>query len=373
MYLRYVFPLFLALTVWVMFNLISTTLELYADVSKSLKMRGYVARVIKDIDIFNASTKDSFEGYKEFETNDTLKMKNELDKYGNRINSNASVRQRKCNSCFEHDFNYVIQNEKICKLFRSNESIDLLILIFTIHKNVEERSALRTTWLSYTKNNSANVRYAFLLGETNETRYKQAVLNENQRFRDIIKEDFIDKYTNLTYKTIMGFKYAATKCAHAHYVMKTDDDVFLNIPNLLKFLKSSARGLLQSSVIGFQVRNLRPQRSIKSRIFASETSYPDKIYPDFCSGTGYVTSMGVVTAVYKISPSVPFFHLEDIYVSLCLQSLGLNTKHWPGFNYQSKRMGPCDYKGEDLITAHKIAPDMLHSIWQMQCNQTQDH
>ena len=44
--------------------------------------------------------------------------------------------------------------------------------------------------------------------------------------------------------------------------------------------------------------------------------------PGLCSGTSYVTSLNVVRHVTSVFPSVPFFYLEDMYVSLCIQQLG---------------------------------------------------
>ncbi|XP_060597817.1 beta-1,3-galactosyltransferase 1-like [Ruditapes philippinarum] len=290
-----------------------------------------------------------------------------VNKYGNKANTKTKTRQHNCTSCFEHNFNYVIQNKNICQLYSTNQTIELLILIMTTHKNNRARAALRSTWLSVTKHNKGNVRYAFLLGEITDKWQKEAVLEENNIHHDIIKEDFIDTYMNLTYKTIMGFKWATVFCQTALYVMKTDDDMFVNISNLLKMLTDTNKEKLQTSVMGACNSKARPIRSQKSKWFASEDSYPDKFYPGFCSGTGYVTSMHVAKEVYLISPSVPFFHLEDVYVSLCIRKLGFKLQAMPGYNAGRPKLDPCVYKGDKLITAHQLSPIMLQMIWGKQC------
>ena len=43
---------------------------------------------------------------------------------------------------------------------------------------------------------------------------------------------FQDIYYNLTLKTVMGLKWCSIYCNQAKYVMKTDDDIFVNIPLL---------------------------------------------------------------------------------------------------------------------------------------------
>ncbi|XP_060597338.1 beta-1,3-galactosyltransferase 1-like isoform X2 [Ruditapes philippinarum] len=272
-------------------------------------------------------------------------------------------RQPICTSCFQHNFNYVIQNKNICQLYSSNQTIELLVLIMTTHKNNRARAALRSTWLSVTKHNKGNVRYAFLLGEITDNWQKEAVLEENNIHHDIIKEDFIDTYMNLTYKTLMGFKWATDFCQTAVYVMKTDDDMFVNIPNLLKMLTNTNKEKLQTSVMGACFLRAKPIRSNESKWFASYESYPDEFYPMFCSGTGYVTSMHVINEIYLISPNIPFFHLEDIYVSFCVRALGLEVQSMPGFKVDPVGINTCVYKGGHLITAHGITPDMLQNIW----------
>lgn len=300
--------------------------------------------------------------------NDQYQMENlGLDIFGNIIGAGDNTRKHVCDSCFKHDFNYVIQNENICKPMYEGQEIELLILVTTTHKNIKARTALRSTWLSHTKNNTANIRHAFLLGETPDVRYHPVVLKENDLFHDIIKEDFIDSYKNLTYKTIMGFKWAATKCVHAKYVMKTDDDMYVNVNNLLKIFSGPLKDRLSRTIVGACSQKAVPIRNSRSKWYASLESYPDRLYPGFCSGTGYVTSMNVVSKIYEVSPNVPFFHLEDVYVSLCINKLGYRLQHVPGFNTDRQKLDPCIFKGDRLITAHQLSPMVMQILWQKQC------
>ena len=199
--------------------------------------------------------------------------------------------------------------------YSDQPDIDLLIIILTVHENVQQRTALRDSWLTPTTNNTSNVRYAFLLGEIKDRKLQADIMRENDAFKDIIKEDFVDVYSNLTYKTIMGFKWAAIKCGVAKAVLKTDDDMFINVPNVLDIVKSHFN-FLQTGIVGSCWKSTRPNRNQKSKWYASENSFPGKVYPSFCSGTGYLTSLNVVRRVLEISPHVPFFHLEDVHVQL---------------------------------------------------------
>ena len=48
--------------------------------------------------------------------------------------------------------------------------------------------------------------------------------------------DFLDTYQNLTIKSIMSLKWASQNCKEAAYVVKMDDDIFVNPPNLARLL-----------------------------------------------------------------------------------------------------------------------------------------
>ena len=41
-----------------------------------------------------------------------------------------------------------------------------------------------------------------------------------------------DTYHNLTLKTVMGLKWTSIFCPQARFVMKTDDDIFVNLSDL---------------------------------------------------------------------------------------------------------------------------------------------
>jgi beta-1,3-galactosyltransferase 1 len=314
---------------------------------------------------FHMSEKDvNNDNYSNGEYNENKIRK--IDIFGNIEYGADKNRKLECDECFQHNFKYVIEND-ICKLKNSEQIIDLIVLITTSHKNTKARAALRATWLSFTRKNTDNIRYAFLLGEHTESRYNELVLKESNIYHDIIQEDFVDSYMNLTYKTIMGFKWAATRCTHARYVMKTDDDMFVNLPNVLRIINGPLREILQSAVAGSCTQRAKPIRQIKSKWYASIESYPQQLYPGFCSGTGYVTSMNVASKVYHVSPSVPFFHLEDVYVALCLRKLGFKLQRVPGFNVSRRRMDPCLFKGRFLISAHHMSPILLQMIWNRHC------
>lgn len=59
-----------------------------------------------------------------------------------------------------------------------------------------------------------------------------------------------DSYFNLTLKTVMGLKWKAMFCPQAKIWMKTDDDIFVNLPYLHKAM--TEEGNFRGHIIGNQ-------------------------------------------------------------------------------------------------------------------------
>ena len=279
----------------------------------------------------------------------------------------SNARKEECDNCFKHDFRYILNNPNICQLYPGQTTIEILILILTVHNNTDERSAIRETWLTYSKNNSASVRYAFLLGKIQNTDTQELLRKESEHFGDILQEDFMDAYGNLTYKTLMGFKWTATYCRVANTVLKTDDDMYINVPKVLEIVREHLI-LLQTNIFGLCSQVAIPIRDRTSKWYASFESYPGKSYAGYCSGTGYLTSLNVVRKVFEVSHNVPFFHLEDVYVALCIKKIGYHLKDYPGFNQLRPKLNPCVYNGDSLVTAHFMTPNTTRQMWTTKCD-----
>ncbi|NXV71492.1 B3GT4 galactosyltransferase, partial [Atlantisia rogersi] len=67
----------------------------------------------------------------------------------------------------------------------------------------------------------------------------QALRAESQRHRDLLQGAFADTYANLTLKTLLLLRWAATRCPQAPFLLKADDDVFVNLPALTNYLAAT--------------------------------------------------------------------------------------------------------------------------------------
>ena len=106
----------------------------------------------------------------------------------------------------------------------SLKPVFLLMLVATAPSNFNLSKAVRETWASPKEVDGERIVTMFLLGKTNDLRQQYLVNKESESFHDVLQENFVDSYRNLTLKTMMGMKWASWFCSHAKYILKTDDD-----------------------------------------------------------------------------------------------------------------------------------------------------
>ena len=282
------------------------------------------------------------------------------------LRNDTSSMPVKCFNCSTHIPTIVLDNPYICAIYDTALAIEMIILIHSAPGNSLTRNIVRQTWVSQSKNNTSSIRYAFLLGDVHNVTIRHSVLLESQAFADIIQGDFVDSYNNLTYKTIMGFMWATTRCSTAKAVMKTDDDSFVNVPNALKIVRDNFVHLGRG-VVGKCYKKSNPRRNKADKWYVSYEYYPRRYYPEYCSGSGYITSYQVARQIHEISSRIPFFHIEDVFIGMCIERLGYHMKLMPGFSEHPERIQPCELKGDRLVTLEDVGPYMTKLVWNTNC------
>ena len=89
-----------------------------------------------------------------------------------------------------------------------------------------------------------NAKLIFLLGTTStpDPELEQRIAEETALHGDLVREDFLDTYQNLTLKTLAGVKWAGQFCGQAEFVMKTDDDMYVNVGEVMEYLLREQAG-----------------------------------------------------------------------------------------------------------------------------------
>ena len=66
-------------------------------------------------------------------------------------------------------------------------------------------------------------------GATPSQSLQENITKENEEHHDIVQGDFLDTYRNLSYKNIMGKLWVSQFCEQAKFVVKTDDDQYVDL------------------------------------------------------------------------------------------------------------------------------------------------
>ena len=66
-------------------------------------------------------------------------------------------------------------------------------------------------------------------GSTLDENIQRSLEVESQEYGDLVQGDFLDNYYNLSYKGIMGNLWVAEFCSQAEFLVKTDDDIFVDM------------------------------------------------------------------------------------------------------------------------------------------------
>ncbi|KAF7642931.1 hypothetical protein LDENG_00248150 [Lucifuga dentata] len=255
-----------------------------------------------------------------------------------------------------------------------NENNEVLLLLFVKSSpdSFERRQAIRETWgnESYVWwELGASVRVVFAMGVHPDVwqrpRVQRALLQEDQEYGDLIQQDFLDTFHNLTSKLILQFHWSYRFCPQARFLMSADDDVFVHTPNLVKYLQhlQSSQTGAKDLWVGHVYRGSPPVRRKNSKYHVPYELYPGPAYPDYTAGAGYVVSDDVAAKIYHATLMLnSSLYIDDVFMGICAKVMGVSPHQHFYFSGEGKaRYHPCIY--ERMITSHGHATD-VRLLWQ---------
>ena len=196
-------------------------------------------------------------------------------------------------------------------------------------KNAERRQMLRMTWANA---NGAHIpkdvtmRIVFMLGKAARSEMHQSIMEEVEQHGDMLIGDYEDTYRNITTKLLMAFQWATKiKC---HYVLKTDDDVYIDIPKLVTWLKGRD---VKESIYGGVTYNSVVVRRKSHKHYVSPHDLSLHRYPLYCRGSMFVLSRNLIPKMVDLSKQIRRIGPDDAYIGILAQHLGVNPIHMPQF------------------------------------------
>lgn len=257
-------------------------------------------------------------------------------------------------------YQYLLNQPDAC----ADRSPFLVLMVPVAPQEAAAREAVRRTWGSPGRD-TITLFFAGLPYRGQQSPIQEALEKESKLHADIIQMNFMDRYQNLTIKTMMMMKWLATYCPNASYAMKVDADIFVNVYYLIERLRSSPR---QGFITGSVIRDGRPKRDPNSKWYLSEEVYPENSFPPYVSGAGYVFSADMAPRISWASRFVRMIPLEDVYVGLCLHVLDVQPVYAQAllflrnlFAIQSLTYDRCAFA--KLIIANGFKPSELLHAW----------
>ncbi|CAL9695829.1 unnamed protein product [Knipowitschia caucasica] len=261
---------------------------------------------------------------------------------------------------------YLISQSDKCS---NSNKILLLLFVKSPPQNVDRRHNIRQTWGkegSIRETLNSSVKVMFVLGVHPNLQQQQntqnLVENESRIYEDIIQQNFLDTFHNLTTKLIMQFHWATNYCSKAKFVMSADDDIFVHMPNMVRYLRGKNKKQVSNFWVGHVHRGAPPIRRKESKYHVPVELYPWPSYPDYTAGAGYVVSGDVATKIHQVTQILnSSMYIDDVYMGMCAQVIGVTPQDYAYFSGEgTTRYHPCVYA--QMLTSHGHADD-VRTLW----------
>ena len=220
-------------------------------------------------------------------------------------------------------------------------------LITQVHSaaiNVKKRLAIRHSWgavTSHTQQDGLDVRIVFVVGRSRLRSVDDIIISEAREYEDMLVTEFFDSYRRLSHKTLLALKWADNFC-RPQYMLKTDDDCYVNVPNIVKFLVARKNSTLiaekhklatSTRVESNRTTNIDDlytgriqwfmptNRNKSSKFYTSEREYAELVYPPYASGGGYLFAGGLIPQLVNASSRLSIIPNEDAYFGTLMHSI----------------------------------------------------
>ena len=236
------------------------------------------------------------------------------------------------------NFQFIINND-ICNM----ATISLVVIIHSAPQNIKARDIIRESW---GVPNMLNVvtRLVFLLGAPQDKEVQTQLDAENAAHKDLVQGQFSDTYANLSYKNIMGKLWVSEYCEQAEFVVKTDDDMFVDLYELYSITRwyiNTTHYQRNRFLLCPVWRGLPILRDPTSKWYVSFKDIPkdekakegEEFYPTSCAGWLYVTTPDTAMRLAAVAQTARFFWIDDVWVTGYLaRELGIQhqdlSKYW---------------------------------------------
>ncbi|CAK7326272.1 unnamed protein product [Dovyalis caffra] len=274
------------------------------------------------------------------------------------------------------DNDLVVDVEHLKAPLVTRKRLVMLIGIFSTGNNFERRMALRRSWMQYEAIRSGDVAVRFFIGLHKNSQVNLELWKEALVYGDIQLMPFIDYYSLISLKTI-AICITGAKILPAKYIMKTDDDAFVRIDQVLTSLKEKPSNGLLYGRISF---DSSPHRDRDSKWYISNEEWPHGTYPPWAHGPGYVISRDIAKFIVRghqekdlkghgaiwqlfnyLSAICQLFKLEDVAMGIWIEQFKKSGQEVHYMTDDRFYNAGCE---TDYILAHYQSPRLVLCLWE---------
>lgn len=186
---------------------------------------------------------------------------------------------------------------------------------------------MRDSWANETLVPNFRMKRIFIVGSPSKLSVDENIKLESEEHGDILQGGFKDSYRNMTYKHLLGYRWVKEHCTKVDYVLKTDDDQFVDTLQLPRFLSTF---LPESNRKWYlcQVLDNAPERHVTSKWYVTREEWPGDSYPLYCAGWAYVTTIPTIEQALLQSSQAPYFWIDDLHVTGVLAQGKVELYNW---------------------------------------------
>ncbi|KAJ0253260.1 Beta-1,3-galactosyltransferase GALT1 [Hirschfeldia incana] len=237
--------------------------------------------------------------------------------------------------------------------------LDLVIGVFSTANNFKRRMAVRRTWMQYDDVRSGRVAVRFFVGLHKSPIVNLELWNEARTYGDVQLMPFVDYYSLISWKTL-AICIFGTEVDSAKFIMKTDDDAFVRVDEVLFSLSliNNTRGL----IYGLINSDSQPIRNPDSKWYISYEEWPEEKYPPWAHGPGYIVSRDIAESVSKLfkEGNLKMFKLEDVAMGIWIADL---RKHGLEPHYENDGRIISEGCKDGYVVAHYQSPAEMTCLW----------
>ncbi|KAK3595072.1 hypothetical protein CHS0354_043169 [Potamilus streckersoni] len=260
---------------------------------------------------------------------------------------------------------YMIDGRNICNV---SPPPFLLFFVLSLPKNTGERQAIRQTWGSVASQShtsfNISTKLMFILGQMADGMLPEKVLQEEAtKYKDIVQADFVESRHNLTIKMMTGLRWVKTYCPSVKYILKADDDTFINVALFSDYLLKNPN-INNKTIHGYLYPNGGlVQREGKYAVGKKE--FPSSRYPAYVSGTSYILPFDVISDMLDLAERLPYCPVDDALITGVLRSiLDVKIQHSSDFTHVlNTEISPCRFDTQIAVT--NIDTKCMHTLWNL--------